>query len=152
MLSVEEQARIWSRFFSKVDRSGACWLWTGARTTAGYGSFRTAGKAWLAHRLAWFLLHGENPGKLFVCHRCDNPPCINPLHLFLGTAKDNAADMSTKQRAARRCREKLSDQDVIEILELHSATGWGSKNLAKALDVNRGSAEHFITTCGLRSC
>lgn len=97
-----------ARFWLKVNKNGPvpphrpelgpCWLWTGARDRGGYGQF--SGRA---HRWSWLIHHGYRPGHgLFVCHHCDNPPCVRPDHLFLGTASDNARDMVAKGRQGRR--------------------------------------------------
>jgi hypothetical protein len=88
------------RFWAKVDkRSGpdSCWTWTAAKTLRGYGRFMLDGKARLAHRLAWRLAGGTEAEAL-VCHRCDNPSCVNPAHLFLGDQFDNMRDMTAKGR------------------------------------------------------
>lgn len=93
-------------FWWHVDRRpGECWEWRGHRTKQGYGS-SGVGKGWgggsgsrPAHRVAWELTNGPIPPGLFVCHRCDNPPCCNPAHLFVGTAADNARDREAKGRS-----------------------------------------------------
>ena len=89
------------RFWSYVDKRlpDECWEWNGGRAPTGYGTFGVAsGKARRAHRVAWELIHGAAPGELCVLHRCDNPPCVNPAHLFLGTQLDNARDKMRKKR------------------------------------------------------
>lgn len=91
-------------FWSKVDRSGgphACWPWSTGPFRSGYGVFRVNGKQRLTHRIAWEVVNGPIPDGLFVCHHCDNPPCCNPSHFFLGTNADNMADMRAKGRQAR---------------------------------------------------
>lgn len=75
-----------------------CWEWQRARNKAGYGNVVHNGRTWLSHRLPYMFATGQNPGELLVCHRCDNPPCINPDHLYLGTYKDNASDMHNRGR------------------------------------------------------
>ncbi len=106
-----------TRFWRHVDKSGpgGCWVWTGALQHNGYGHFHEM----RAHRFSWVLANGEIPEGLFVCHRCDNPPCVNPDHLFLGTHNDNMADMSAKDRRARgewSPNARLSDDAVRSIL------------------------------------
>lgn len=90
------------RFWRRVNKTNACWVWTGAVSDKGYGSFGIGGKTTSTHRFSYELAYGPIPQGMFVCHRCDNPPCCRPDHLFLDTAKGNARDMVAKGRARNR--------------------------------------------------
>lgn len=115
-----------ARFWSKVDRSGgpnACWPWRGYRNRKGYGVFgiRT-GVSTLAHRVAWHIDTGKQPDEMKVCHRCDNRPCCNPAHLFLGTQLENMRDCVAKGRKERGSKvaiAKLTEGQVILIREMY---------------------------------
>ena len=103
------------RFYSKMDRSGACWLWLCGVDADGYGKFQINGssheeprqKHVRAHRLSYELTHGEIPDGLYVLHKCDTPRCCNPEHLFLGTALDNARDAVAKGRHTTQLRHGI---------------------------------------------
>jgi hypothetical protein len=101
LVSVNENDKIKERFWSKVDKSGGgntCWAWLAATTRGGYGNFSIDGKPRRAHRVVWEIVNGKIPDGLDCLHTCDNPPCVNPAHLFLGTKNDNMADMRAKGR------------------------------------------------------
>jgi len=89
------------RFWNKVKKGNSkeCWLWTGAKTgTMRYGGFRLNGKQMNAHRASWIIHNGPILNSLHCLHKCDNPPCVNPSHLFLGTNLDNMRDRHLKGR------------------------------------------------------
>ena len=92
------------KFWSHIDKSGECWIWTGAKTRGGYGHLNYQKRYYRAHRLAWILTFGPIPepswgeSELEVCHKCNNPACVRPDHLFLGTHGDNIRDMWKKGR------------------------------------------------------
>ena len=102
-----------------VTESG-CLLWLGSTVTGGYGKTYKAGKTVLAHRAIWEHKYGPIPEGQVVCHRCDNPLCVNVNHLFLGTRLDNSRDMVAKGREAKGVsvnNAKLTEEQVIEIRE-----------------------------------
>ena len=89
-----------TRFWPRVQKADGCWPWIASIGTDGYGKFWVRGRTTHAHRVAWELTHGQIPDDdpRLVCHHCDNPPCCNPAHLFLGTHSENAQDMVRKGR------------------------------------------------------
>lgn len=121
----------------------ACQEWPKARNPKGYGRLLRRGRGYLAHRYAWEQAHGPIPEGLCVLHRCDNPPCVNLDHLFLGTIADNTADMVAKGRdrfsqpGSNNPRSKLSEDDVRAI---RSALGEGcrQREVAERFNISRG--------------
>lgn len=125
-LSLEQ--RFWAKV-NKTDSVDDCWEWTAYKNSQGYGQFRKEGRGGqaLAHRVSYELNVGSIPDGLLVCHKCDNPSCTNPNHLFLGTVKDNMADKMAKGRAKSLSgelhgRAKLTTSQVKEIRD-RLATG-----------------------------
>jgi hypothetical protein len=141
-----------SRFWSKVLIGGPdeCWPWTAHTVGDGYGMLRVGDERIMAHRFAWELAFGRPPDELLVCHSCDNPPCQNKRHLFLGTYQDNALDMVSKGRWAggspgmpgetHPCA-KLTDLIVREVRRTYipGSQTHGAKALAKAHGVSKQS-------------
>ena len=132
-------------FFAKVDIPAKgydlCWQWRGAKDAKGYGLFRTSGAAVRAHRFAAAMFNGEPPPSTHACHTCDNPSCVNPRHLFWGTARENVADCITKGRrmvvrGGKHGNAKLSDADVREI-RLRCANGEQQRSVARAFGVTQ---------------
>ena len=120
--------------------AGACHEWQGTRDKKGYGKMKAGGET-LAHRVSWLIASGSPAGNLQVCHTCDNPPCVNPAHLFLGTHSDNMADMAQKGRSGapagdKHYNHKLSDQQVAAII----ADPRKGEDVAKAFGISKGHA------------
>jgi len=115
-------------FCDWCDKSGGettCWNWKRCKTDRGYGLATVDGKAWRAHRYSYILAHGMFDLNLFVCHHCDNPSCVNPAHLFLGTVQDNITDKMKKgrhgpSRGILNGCAKLTEKQVLEIRRLRS--------------------------------
>jgi hypothetical protein len=103
---------------------GACWIWAGMQNVYGYGTMRIDGRKVGAHRIAWWLAHGEPAPKcMCVCHRCDVPLCCNPAHLFLGTRGDNNRDRNTKGRQARGERSSLAVLTEAQVRAIRARAG-----------------------------
>jgi len=132
------------RFWNKVNKSGSCWLWTGACPQR-YGVFGFMKKNILAHRMSWILTYGEVPDGMKVLHKCDNTKCVNPEHLWLGTQKDNIQDMINKKRGLvgeKNGSSKLSDKETEEIKIKYKA-GTKAKILAGEYGVCRQNIERI---------
>lgn len=145
------------RLNSKVEKSGDCLEWTGGKID-GYGCLRVTldatgeSKVILAHRLAYMIHHGEVNDSLLVCHSCDNPPCINPFHLFEGTVQDNTVDMFQKGRGVDNSGEdngraiRSADQ-VLDIVRRCRA-GEKQTEVARIYGVKQGYISNIMN--GLR--
>lgn len=160
-LSPEDELRFWS----KVQKSDGCWLWTGTKRTANYGCINIDGIQYLAHRVSYRLAYGDIPRELCCCHHCDNPACVRPDHLFLGTDADNVRDMVRKGRhvnvpksrpevmrrgdqhglrlhperiakGERQGSAKLTEADVREIRDLYATGNYSLSELGLRFRVN----------------
>lgn len=137
------------RFWDLVDVRGddECWEWRGARRGRGYGVSNTDHLPVDTHRLAWEYYNGQEiPKGMLVCHHCDNPPCCNPHHLFLGTHQDNADDKVRKNRQLRgeSCpAAKLTEKIVLEIRRLYDL-GWTGADISKELNVPRSRIRPIV--------
>jgi hypothetical protein len=124
-----------------------CWPYMGAiRKKCGYGAFSWNGRNIPASRAAWLLAYGEIPENLFVCHSCDNRQCVNPAHLFLGTAQDNMSDMVTKDRHSRGSRSPhaiLDERAVLEIRSSHN-NGTAIRALAREYAVSQRTVQFIV--------
>ncbi len=155
-----EDRQAQDRFWESAERAGAdeCWHWTGKLNPNGYGSMTYAGFTHIASRLSWALANGRSPANLLVCHTCDNPPCVNPAHLFLGSHGDNVRDMVAKGRHVRPDRDEanigrmrgaksnfaiLTEADV-PIIRARRAKGERFKDIAADFGIHRTTVAHII--------
>lgn len=154
------------RFWEKVNKQGSddCWLWTAFIDKNGYGLFRlNSNKQVRAHRISYEIAFGEFAQTLLVCHRCDNPSCVNPKHLFLGTVTDNNRDKIKKKRDSRgvthgrftkpECtargerhgRSKLNEQQVAEIRQYIPNGGLSRSQLARHYGVAKSTIDRILS-------
>ncbi|HEY3497143.1 MAG TPA: HNH endonuclease [Polyangiaceae bacterium] len=143
-----------ARFWAKVEKTDACWLWTAGKDWDGYGLFSLPrglfgrARSVRATRFVWELHHGAPPGKALVCHRCDTPACVNPAHLFLGTPKDNFHDCLAKGRyspkGAGNAAAKLTAEDVVKIRNLYASGGWSQQALAHIFGVKQTAVSNVV--------
>lgn len=136
-------------FWSFVDRSAeGCWEWQGQILSVNnYGRYRRKNPYGTerAHRIAWMIANGPIPKGMYVCHKCDNPPCVNPSHLFLGTQADNMQDMHLKGRGhagESHANAKLSDEEV-EIIR-SNPLGVTQRELASKFGVSESLVSQII--------
>ena len=134
-------SKILNRFESKIHKSNKCWDWLASKDRQGYGYFGINRKIKKAHRVAYEQWVGRIPFGLSILHRCDNPPCVNPEHLFLGTKSDNSRDAFDKGRLTQiglgehSMAAKLNNESVLFV----KASQESNSNLARRLGVDRGT-------------
>lgn len=139
-----QPADLWMHI--RIGAPDACWPWRMGLDRDGYGHFTAEGRKYKAHRLAFQLSTGVDPGELKVCHRCDNPACCNPTHLFLGTQTDNLRDMVTKGRSRQGSRHHaatVTEADIITI-RARRAAGEAGRSLAEAFGLSEASVSDIV--------
>lgn len=139
-VSEVDKLRFLTRF--AINQSSQCWEWQANRDRCGYGKF-ILGRETLAHRASWMIFKGGIPDGLYVCHRCDNRPCVNPSHLILGDQLFNMRDCISKDRlkppfGERVNTAKLEEQDVIDI-RLRFKAGESFKHIARSYVVTEAN-------------
>jgi HNH endonuclease len=161
--SVRPRRPFAERFWAKVDKNGPimpgmdtpCWIWIGGKTNFGYGNVWSFDLRRIvrAHRASYEMHNGPIPAGLFVCHRCDNPPCVRPGHLFLGTDADNMADCAAKERTwkgapgvgrgSKNPVSKLTEAKVLKIRAL-AADGHTVRALGNMFSVSYSQISSIV--------
>lgn len=137
-----------ARFWTHVSKTESCWIWTGTLLN-GYGIWNWNKHRILAHRYSWTLVNGEIPDGLFVLHNCpggDNPRCVNPDHLWVGTQKQNREDACQKNRVPRGEKHhnaKLTEKEVIEIRKRYDS-GQDIRSISIGYSVSQENVVHVI--------
>lgn len=135
------------KFWERVDMSGDCWEWQRATTGEGYGNLWIDGKNVRAHRYSYSLAHGPIPEGMCICHHCDNPVCVRPSHLFMGTNGDNIRDAFAKgkfdRRGEKNANSKLCADDVHKIRQLYSI-GIPQSMLTKAWGISHPHINRIV--------
>jgi len=142
-------------FNSRYDiKENGCWVWSGTIMWRGYGTVVYKQRIIRAHRLSWEIHNGKIPEGMYVCHHCDNPPCVNPDHLFLGTPQDNVADMDKKGRRNPRKGEelKISKLNKIKVIDIFTSdlgrselASMYSVSLTSILNIKNGNTWKHVT-------
>ena len=133
------------RFWEKVEKTDGCWKWTASTNGVGYGMIRVSNKKHrdCAHRVSWMLAHGEIPKGKWILHKCDNPGCVNPEHLFLGDNTANVQDMHRKGRGWGG----IGPDTAYAVLWM-SASGFSRKRIMEEYDVS----VHVVKDIVARRC
>jgi len=135
------------RFFDNITKIDSCWIYKKNIQESDYRRIYINGKSIGAHRVSYLIHHGSIPEKMFICHKCDNPLCVNPQHLFAGTPKDNSDDMAKKGRGSLRKgihypKPKLTEDNVKDIFRLSGQLS--QRELATKFNVTQGLIEKIL--------
>ena len=143
---IPASVRLWKKV-QKLEGEYACWLFTGAKYNWGHGVIGSPDGPTGAHRVSWMAENGDIPEGLFVCHKCDNPACVRPSHLFLGTHDDNMADMKSKGRAhlgEAHGIAKMTNSKVVELRTKYASGGTTQKALAKEYGIHEMTVNSIV--------
>ena len=138
------------KFLLKVDKTETCWLWTSYRNAKGYGCTSHKNKSMLAHRMSFKLFKENFDADLCVLHHCDNPSCVNPNHLFVGTQKENMEDCIRKNRLAstkgsHNGFSKITEGQVIIARDMYKTERLNQGEIAQLMGISPITVNHIMT-------
>jgi hypothetical protein len=141
-----------SRFWERVQKTKSCWLWTGLKNELGYGLIRIRYTPHRAHRVAWEITYGKIPDGFYVCHACDNPSCVRPDHLMLGTSHSNMTDMRHKGRGTippvrygeQNNKTKLNADIVRDIRRKYATGNYTYKQLGSEYSISYATIRQVV--------
>lgn len=154
------------RFWAQVEKQASCWVWCGGLTRGGYGRIWGHGRQYRAHRLSWIIHYGVIPEDLWVLHKCDNPLCVNPEHLWLGDHDDNMRDkyikgrncygdengsrthLATRPRGERHSAAKLSNEEARMVFDAYHRGTETQKQLAVVHGISQQSISQIVRAEG----
>lgn len=128
------------RFWVNVKKTNKCWEWQLGKDKNGYGIFTIKGHSYKAHRISYQIINGKIPEKMCILHKCDNPLCVRPDHLFLGTLADNSIDMVMKGRSLfgeKNRKSKLKDSDILKIRSIYNKNKITQTEIANIFNVTQ---------------
>jgi hypothetical protein len=133
------------RFWDKIDKTDYCWNWKKKPNKNGYGFFKFGGSNNVeAHRVSWLVNFGIIPEGMYICHKCDNPMCVRPTHLFLGTPADNSNDMIKKGRQPRIIGHRKINYEVADQIRKDQLSGMTNKELRERYGLAKSTISYIV--------
>jgi len=137
---IYEKERI-KRFFDFIDKTESCWIWTGSKDKEGYGIFSLRTNKVKAHRFSFELINGKIPSGYLMCHTCDNPSCVNPTHLYMGTPQQNAQDCGDRKRWGNK--SKRLEEKKIEACKILLKSKMTKREISEVLQISLNTVTYY---------
>lgn len=143
---MQYDSKVLERFWRLVTKTETCWRWMGYRNKFGHGRIGVGHELFMAHRFSWCIHNGEIPAKMCVLHHCDNPECVNPSHLFLGTRADNNSDRDAKGRGAKgeKMNRGVLTVEKVKEIKRRLANNESHAHIATSLSISTRNVKHIL--------